>query len=158
MRSLIPSLWKTPAARNGDGPFASLQSEINRLFDDFGRLPIGRFTAFGSLEPRLNVSETDSAIEIEAELPGLDEKDVEVTVHGELLTIRGEKKEERDEKRKDYHIMERTYGAFSRTIPLPFEADPGSVRAVFNKGVLKVTLAKPSDYKSKSARIPVQRG
>ena len=158
MRSLVPGFWKTPSARNGNEPFSSLRGEINRLFEDFGRVPFGRLAAFDSLEPSVNVGETDSTLEIEAELPGLDEKDVEVTVHGELLTIRGEKKEERDEKRKNYHLMERTYGSFSRTIPLPFEADPGSVRAMFNKGVLKVTLSKPSDYKARVAKIPVQRG
>jgi HSP20 family protein len=122
--------------------------------DHFGHMPPPPWAGHGC-GLRLNVSETDSAIEIEAELPGVDEKDVDVSLSEDLLTIKGEKKDEREEKTKDYYMHERRFGAFSRSIHLPFAPDAKSVKASFDKGVLKITLPKPAGVKEKTVKIPV---
>jgi HSP20 family protein len=100
--------------------------------------------------------ETDNSVEIEAELPGVDEKDLEVALNDDVLTIKGEKKLERDEQRKDYYHQERMYGRFARSITLPFEPDPKSVKTLFGKGVLKITLPKSADAKQHNVKIPVR--
>jgi HSP20 family protein len=96
----------------------------------------------GDLVPRLDVSETEREIKVTAELPGMDEKDVNVTLEGDVLTLKGEKKAEAEEKGKNFHRVERTYGSFQRVITLPAEVDATKVTAGFKKGVLTVTLAK----------------
>jgi HSP20 family protein len=141
-------------------PFGSLRRDMERLFDDFSRdLGWGPPAIAGtSMAPRVDVSETESEIRIEAELPGVDEKDVEVVLTDGRLTIKGEKKQEKEEKKKDFHLVERSYGSFARTIGLPFEADPGQVKASFTKGVLTVTVPKPAEVKSKEKKIPIGKG
>jgi HSP20 family protein len=160
MRSLFPfSSGKNTPTTVGqpDDPFSTLHRQIDRLFEDFGRWPA--FEGFrASSSPRINVSETDSSLEIEAELPGLDEKDVEVILNEDVLTIKGEKKDEREEKKKDFHVMERSYGSFSRSIRLPYDFDPDAINASFAKGVLKITLPKPAEAKQKTVKIPIKNG
>ena len=158
MPSLVPFSWSTDLFRRGDDrdPFVAMQKEINRMFEDFGRGTLMRHTN-GDTVPRLDVAETDTAIEVTAELPGLDEKDVEVVLHDDLLTIKGEKKSEREEKKKDYHLVERSFGSFARSIRLPFDAGADAVKANFAKGVLKVTINKPAEAKDRTVKIPVQR-
>lgn len=156
MRSLIPFSWNTDLARRDDGdPFVAMQNEINRMFKDFGRGWPARF-ADSEVSPRIDVAETDSALEVTAELPGIDEKDVDVMLRDDVLTIRGEKKSEREEKKTDYHLLERSFGSFARSIRLPFEADSEAVKANFAKGLLKVTIAKPPQVKEKTVKIPVR--
>jgi HSP20 family protein len=112
------------------------------------------------MAPRIDVSETKDALEVTAELPGIDEKDVEVTLSEGMLTIRGEKKTERDEQdaSKNWHVTERSYGAFSRSIALPFEPDAEKVEAKFEKGVLRVKLPKPPEVAKKQQKIEIQKG
>ena len=100
------------------------------------------------------------AIDVTAELPGVEEKDIELTLANGLLTIRGEKKTERDEKEtnKNWHVIERSYGAFSRSIALPFEPASDKVEAKFDKGVLRVHLPKPPEVASKQQRIAIKKG
>jgi HSP20 family protein len=156
MRSLIPFSWNTDIARRDDGdPFTAMQREINRMFGEFGRNLPARF-ADGDVAPRLDVAETDAAIEVTAELAGIDEKDVDVMLRDDVLTIRGEKKSEREEKKTDYHLVERSFGQFSRSIRLPFAADSEAVKASFAKGLLKVTIAKPPAVKDKTVKIQVR--
>lgn len=139
-------------------PVASLQQEIDRLFDDFGRnfFDFGRGLANrpsdGSI-PRMNVSETDKAIEITAELPGLEEKDVEINFADDVLTIRGERKSEREEKDKNYRLLERSYGAFARSGALPPGTDPNKIKANIDKGVLRVTVEKPEPKVAKKIEV-----
>jgi len=126
------------------GPFASLQREVERLFSEFGR----GFPGFGAgqgadLMPRTDVTETDGTIEVTAELPGLEEKDVEVNLADNVLVIRGEKKAEKDEQKKDYRLVERSYGSFARRIELPAGIDPAAITAKLANGVLTVTVPKP---------------
>ncbi|MGH1478610.1 MAG: Hsp20/alpha crystallin family protein [Geminicoccales bacterium] len=159
MWSLFPSeRQKTelqPTSQESD-PFRVLQRRMDHLFDDFAnghRWPFahGRDTAM----PQIDVSETDGEVTIEAELPGVDEKDIDVTVADNLLTIKGEKKQEKEEKKKDYHLTERSYGSFSRSMTLPFDADPKKIKANFDAGVLKITLSKPPEVKSKVKKIAI---
>lgn len=155
MRSLIPYSWRTDLGQKDDfDPFAAMQKEINRVFSDFGRSTPSKFDA--PLSPHIDVAETDASVEVTAELPGIDEKDFDVVLHDDLLTIKGEKKSEREEKKKDYHVVERSFGSFSRTIRLPFEADAEAVKASFAKGVLKLSIAKPVEAKNKTVKIPIR--
>jgi len=159
MRSLIPFSWNTDLFRRGaeDDPFSAMQKEVNRIFESLGRGgALTRFADAGDIVPRIDVAETDGALEVTAELPGIDEKDVEVVLRDDLLTIKGEKKSEREEKRKDYHLVERSFGSFARSIRLPFEADSEAVKASFAKGVLKISIAKPAEVKEKTVKIPVR--
>ena len=138
-------------------PFTPLRREMERLFDSFGRdyrwpAPMGH----GAMAPSIDVSETDNELKVEAELPGVDEKDVEVTISENLLTIKGEKKAEKEEKKKDFHLVERSYGAFARSVNLPFAADPGKSKASFKNGVLTVTLPKPPEAKTKAKKIAIR--
>lgn len=162
----LPSLWRSGrergelASRDIWEPFASLRRDMERMFEDFSR-DVGwgpPATTGMATPPRIDVSETDTELKIEAEMPGVDEKDVEVVLSDGRLTIKGEKKQEKEEKKKDYHLIERSYGSFARSIGLPFEADPGQVKATFGKGVLTVTVPKPPEVKAKEKKIPVSKG
>jgi HSP20 family protein len=117
-KSMVPVSTDRTIARRETNPFSFLQQEIDRLFDGFGR-NFPAFATTGTTLPSMDVSETDKAIEIVAELPGLEKKDVELNLTENLLTIRGEKKNEREEKNKDYHLVERSFGSFSRAVELP---------------------------------------
>jgi HSP20 family protein len=159
----LPSLWgsrrergELATSRDIWDPFASLRRDMDRLFEDFRWGPP---TVSGiGVTPRVDVSETDSEIKIEAEMPGVDEKDVEVVLSDGRLTIKGEKKQEKEEKKKDYHMVERSYGSFARSIGLPFSAEPDQVKANFAKGVLTVTAPKPPEVKAKEKKIPIGKG
>lgn len=164
----MPSLWRPQRERGellaGSGasePFPSLRRDMDRLFDAFSRdFGWGAAAQGGAVTaPRIDVSETDSEIRIEAELPGVEEKEVEVVLSHGRLTIKGEKKQEKEEKKeekkKDYHLVERSYGSFSRSIGLPFEADPDQVKASFAKGVLSITVPKPAQVKASEKKIPI---
>jgi HSP20 family protein len=139
-RSYLPSLFG-----RDDDPFGSLFREVQKTFEDFSRRSPLAGLSSEMLAPRIDIAESKDAIDLTAELPGVDEKDVDVTLADGVLTIRGEKKAERDEKDKDknWHVVERSYGSFSRTISLPFDPDSAKVEAKFEKGVLHIHLPKP---------------
>lgn len=152
LRSLLPIGRDRNVARN-DNPFISLQREIDRLFTDFT-------SGFPSLNggkmdllPSMDVTETDKEIEITAELPGLEDKDVQINVADNLLTIRGEKKAEKEEKDKDYRLVERSYGSFQRTLELPAGVNADAIKANIAKGVLKVTVPKPAPAQTKTIDV-----
>jgi HSP20 family protein len=151
LKSLIPVGGERGVTRPGSNPFFALQQEIDRLFEGFTR----GFADFPSREvmPSMDLSETDKEIEITAELPGLEEKDIQLNVADNVLTIRGEKKNEREETKKDYHLVERSYGSFTRTVQLPDGVNPDSIKAVMSKGVLKVTVPKPAPAQTKKIDI-----
>jgi HSP20 family protein len=144
-------------------PFLSLHREMNRLFDDVFRgtsLP----TASGSqgqgdvgtfVNASMNVSETDKEIRITAELPGVTEQDIDVSLDDDVLTIRGEKKFERKDDKENFHFVERSYGTFQRSLRLPFPVDPDQVQASFENGVLTVTVPK-TGRQERSRRIQLQ--
>ena len=153
-RSYLPSFFG-----RDDDPFGSLFREVQKTFEDFSRR--SPLAGLGSdvLAPRIDIAESKDAIDLTAELPGVDEKDVDVTLADGVLTIRGEKKAERDEKDKDknWHVVERSYGSFSRTISLPFDPDSAKVEAKFDKGVLHVHLPKPAEVAKKQQKIEVKK-
>src|ERR1043165_1033974 len=130
-------------------PFSALRAEMDSLFDSFiGGLPAfsGIFGSTGgrgfALTPHMDVTETDKEIVVEAELPGIDEKDVSIALQDGVLTIRGEKKHERDEEKENYRMMERRYGSFQRSVQLPDTVDEDKIEATCNNGVLRVSLPK----------------
>lgn len=147
--------------RNEDNPVLALQREMNRVFDRFfDRFLDDRFAAprggFAVAAPTVDVADTDEAIEVSAELPGLNEKDIEVSVSDGFLSISGEKKAEHEEKTKGYHVCERSYGRFSRTIPLPPGIKGDEAKAEFKNGVLSVVLPKSPEARAKARRIEVK--
>jgi HSP20 family protein len=143
-------------------PVLSLHREMNRLFDDVFR-GAGLPAATGSqgqgggtfVNASMNVSETDKEIRITAELPGVTEQDIDVSLEDDMLTIRGEKKFERTDDKENFHFVERSYGTFQRSLRLPFSIDSEQVQASFENGVLTVTLPK-TGRQERSRRIQVQ--
>lgn len=159
LKSLSPFGKKdVPAQREEYEPFSFLRHEMNRLFDDFNR---GFWSApvesrFESFSPRVDVSETDKEIKITAELPGMDDKDIDISLNKDTLTIKGEKREEKEDKGRDYYRAERSYGSFSRTIPIPAEIDTDKVKAEFSKGLLMVTMPKTTEAIKETKKIPIK--
>ncbi len=154
-----PQVWQ---------PFESLRQEVDRLFDDFGRgfwRPFGRsfFTEpvfkreITSLTmPAVDVVESDKAFELTAELPGMDEKNIEVKVVNGSLTIKGEKQEEKEEKKKDYYLRERNFGSFERSFAIPDGVEADKIEAGFKKGVLTITLPKKPEAQKPAKKIEVK--
>lgn len=159
-REAVPDVWR------------SFRSELERLFDRFDggfRLPSFRrmfdFEPFWSRETSLGVnllavdmSEDDKAYKITAELPGLDEKNIDVSVSGDILVIKGEKQQEKEEKDKNYYMSERSYGSFQRSFRLPDGVDQDKIAAEFSKGVLTVTLPKSAEAQTQQKKIEVKAG
>lgn len=138
-------------------PFTQLRNEVDRLFEGFPfRIPALRLGRFAVAAPAIEMSETDKAYKITAELPGMEPDDVDVTFEDGVLRIAGEKKEEREETERGYRLSERSYGAFERLIELPSAADGQDIKAKFKNGVLTVTVAKASEAKRNTRRIKVE--
>jgi HSP20 family protein len=147
-----------PVRREYDNPFDSLQHEMSRLIDHFfegGLMPTGADDWSGAFLPTIDVKENDQAFVVSAELPGLDEKDVEVLLSADSLTIKGEKKQEKEEKDQNYHRIERRYGSFNRVVTLPAEILTDKAEANFKKGILHITLPK-AEKKSGAKKIPIK--
>ncbi|MDB5367200.1 MAG: heat-shock protein [Rhodospirillales bacterium] len=160
---LAPFNWTaSPLTRRYENdPFSALQREMTRMFDDmargFGALPAA--AAGGFAGPRIDIKENNSEICILAELPGVEEKDLDVTLNGDLLTIRGEKRAEINEREGEHwHMMERSYGSFARTIRLPFVARPDEIQASFKDGVLRLTVPKSGAQGEHAHRIQIGGG
>jgi len=156
IRDLAP--WR---GRHSVGhPLRSLQEEVDRLFESFGAgfpsLPRLTESFGGGVTPSVDVAETDKEVVVTAELPGIEEKDVDVTFADGVLTIKGEKKAEKEEKDKNFHRVERGYGAFSRAIGMPADVEEDKVKASFAKGVLTVTLPKKPGVKSTAKKIAIK--
>ena len=147
-----------PVRRDSDHPFALFRKEFDDLFDNFFRsFDMQTFEGrIGAFSPKVDVTENEKEFRISAELPGMDDKDIDVSLQNDMLTIRGEKKEEKEDKGKDYYRMERSYGSFSRTIPLPVEVETDKVDAKFKKGVLTITLPKTEKAVSETKKISVK--
>ena len=149
---------QVPVKHDDDSPYTELRHDIDSLFDafssgfdtDFFRRGRGVFT------PKADVREGEKDIRISIELPGMDEKDLDVSLSRDMLTIKGEKKEEQEDKGKDYYRLERLYGSFSRTIPLPVEVESDKIEAYFKKGVLLITLPKSAKAAAGAKRISIK--
>ena len=157
-----------PAQTNVPDVWHSFRSEMDRLFDRFGsgfgfpslrRLfdiePAWR-SSFSFSAPAIDMSEDDKAYKISAELPGIDAKDVDISVSGDTLVLRGEKRQEKEEKDKNYHFSERAYGSFQRPFELPASVDRDKVAADFSKGVLTITLPKRTEAQKPTKKIEVR--
>lgn len=154
-KSLLPSIW-TAGGNGSQDPLSALRMEVDRAFESFGRaLPLVTWSQ-DAVVPRVNVTRKDKILEVTAELPGVDLKDVELLVDDDVLTIRGEKKHEKEDKNAERHLYECSYGAFSRSVGLPFAADPKSIAAAFKNGVLTVTIPVPANVQPKASRIEIR--
>lgn len=154
--NLVPFGRENGAPAHRDLGFNTLQREIDRVFDSFARnIPVwGANSATSNWTyPNIDVVESDKEIEITAELPGMEESDVNLTLADGVLTIKGEKHAQKEEKGKSYQLLERSYGAFSRSIPLPTNLEAESVRASMDKGLLKVKVAKPKSASAQHIEI-----
>jgi HSP20 family protein len=147
-----------PVKRDEDDPFSLLRRRMDDMFEGFlhgfDLRPLD--SRSGIFRPSIDVVETDKDIRISAELPGMEEKDIDVSLGKDSLTIKGEKKEEKEDKGKGYYRMERSYGSFSRVIPLPTEIDQDKVKATFKKGVLTVELPKTEKAIKETKKIDVK--
>jgi HSP20 family protein len=142
--------------------FSAMRDEMDRMFERFEYGWPTRWPAMMRREaaitvPELDVRENPNSFVVEAELPGVDEKDVTVTLSNGVLTIKGEKKHEKEEKGESYHMMERSYGTFERALRLPDTVDDTKVEAKFEKGVLKVTAAKKPEAVKAERKIEIKK-
>jgi HSP20 family protein len=157
-------ITKTPekaVSRPGD-IFSAMRHEMDRMFErfehGFPRLPgLFRPEAGTLMVPELDVRENTTSLTIEAELPGVEEKDVSVTLTNGILTIKGEKKQNKEEKTENYFLAERSYGAFERSLQLPDTIDEGKIEAKFDKGVLKIVAAKKPDAVKAQRKIEINK-
>ena len=156
MNEMTPATAPTPVPT--DTPLGWLRTEIDRLFDDFGR-PARNLFNFGASAlapiPALEMTEQDKAYRLTVELPGMKEDEVEVSVADGVLTIAGEKREESERKDEGVLVSERRYGAFRRQLTIPSDVDPQAIAADFDKGVLAITLPKDSSAAERSRKIPI---
>lgn len=169
IKDLVPKLGRKeermPVRRKDEDSLLSFQREMNRLFDDFLR---GFDLAPASFDwgddglsktmfsPRVDVSETGTDVKVSAELPGMEEKDVTVELGDDVITIRGEKKEEHEDKGKNWYRKEQSYGSFHRAIPLPASVDGEKAKARFRRGKLTVTIPKRKEDQAKRRSIRIE--
>jgi HSP20 family protein len=161
---------KSPALNDPWRPLETLRHQVDRLFEDFARpslhFPFGRSSfdvepfwkrsMIGHGIPAVDIAEKDTAFEISVELPGMEEKDIQIKLANGNLVISGEKKDEKEETRKDYHLSERHYGSFERIFSLPKGVDADRIEARFSKGVLAISLPKHPEAANPEKVIPVQ--
>jgi HSP20 family protein len=156
--SWLPALW---SERKGEmDPFQALRKQMDELFNDW----TSSFEPFagnrGLLSLRVDVSETPTEVTVKADLPGVEQKDIDITATGDQLSIKAEKKseaeEKKDEKGRIYHRIERSFGSFQRTMTLPFQVDTSKVTASFKDGVLTVTVPKPPEVQKQTKKIEVK--
>jgi HSP20 family protein len=169
--NLIPWNWgkKNLPVRKENGspseqtPYLSLQHDMNRAFENFFRtFEMDMMTPFSDLSesmfhPRVEVKESSADVRVSVELPGIDEKDLDVSISDNYLTIKGEKREEKEDNSSGYHRMERSYGSFHRSIPFPCEIDKDKAEAMFKRGVLTVLLPKTVSSQQQVKKIAIKK-
>jgi len=153
LKSLVPFRPRSTLAPADLYPFDALRREVDGLFFDFARALGVPSNGATMLAPRIEVTESDKEIEISAELPGLERKDVDISLDRNLLTIRAEKKVEAEQKDKNVHMTERSYGRIYRAFQLPVGIDPASVEATMSNGVLKIKIPKPAHTAAKKIEV-----
>jgi HSP20 family protein len=149
--------WRPRTKLDPFGDLMGMQDEINRLFDiTLGRSAFDHAGLFdGEWAPAIDVYENDDKVVVKTELPGLSEKDIEVDILGDTLTIKGEKRKEEEKKDKHYHRVERTYGSFHRTVTLPGMVESEKAKASFKNGVLEITIPKKEEAKPRQVKVDV---
>lgn len=141
-------------------PFQQFERALSPLYEDFRKGQLDPFkwsagTRF--IGPRIDVSEGDADLTVTAELPGMEDKDVEISITNNTLTLKGEKKIDREEKKKNFHLVERASGSFVRSFQIPFEVAPSQVEATFENGILTITIPKPKDASQKAKKVPIKQ-
>ena len=136
--------------------FERMRREMDWLWDSFFERRPTKIEEQGEFLPALDLAETDNELVVKCEVPGLEPKDIVISLSDGMLTIKGEKKQEREEKEVDYHLVERSYGAFTRSIQLPKEIQGDKINASYKNGILKVTLPKSEEAKKKEIKIKVE--
>lgn len=158
--SITKHRGKSLVQQGEDSPFVSLRREMERVFDEFWKgFPSWRLSEQivpDTFSLRVDVTDNEDELKVAAEVPGMEERDIDVTLTNDTVTIKGEKKSEEEEKTKDYYRMERSYGSFVRTIPLPAEIDTAKVQASLKKGVLTITLPKTAKAIKETKKISVK--
>lgn len=140
--------------------FSAMRDEMNRVLErfeggkPFWSTPVSRWVG-GTMVPELDVRERDGSVIVEAELPGVDEKDIAVTVANGYLTIKGEKRSESEQSEESYYVAERSFGSFQRSLRLPDSVDENKIEASFDKGVLKISAPKRADAQKSERKIPI---
>ena len=153
MKTLLPEIWTRDFMAD---PFRALERDLfGRDFSKSFALPERQALA---PVPAMNIAETENAIEATLEIPGVDEKDIKVRIEGDRLIVSGEKNMEIKKEEKDWHVMERRYGSFYRSVQLPFEPATDSITAHYEKGVLHLTVQKPAAKVTTAKTIPVMSG
>ncbi len=149
----LPTLWSHHDVAD---PFRSMRREMEDLFSDFAR----RWPSidFGMQPPAVDVAETKETYEVTAEIPGVDQADIKLSIDGNRLVIAGEKKKESEQKDKDWRMVERSYGSFQRVVALPFDLREDAVSAWFDKGVLHLTVRKPPAAVAQQKKIEIRTG
>jgi HSP20 family protein len=138
------------------GELSSLRREMDRLWENFfGERPLGRIWE-SEWAPSLDMSETKDNYVVKAEVPGIDVKHIDISLTGDVLTIKGEKRQEKEEKEEDYHLVERSYGSFSRSVRIPVEVESNKIKASYKNGILAITLPKSEKVKAKEVKIKVE--
>ena len=145
MTGLIP--WR------GRNEVERFRREIDRLFDDFFTGSPFRSFERGDWMPAVDMSENKEEIVVHAEIPGMDAKDIDISLNGRVLTMKGERKQEQEEKEKNYHRIERRYGSFTRSFELPADVDGNKVKAAYKDGVLTLNLPKTKEQSVKKIKI-----
>jgi len=148
-------VWKPFRELAPFGEFERVRRQMDRFWDSFLQ---GGLTRRGEEEewlPSLDVAETKNELVVKAEVPGMDAKDIDISLSNGMLTIKGEKKQEREEKEADYHLVERSYGSFTRFVQLPAEVQSDKISASYKNGILKITLPKSEEAKKKEIKIKV---
>jgi HSP20 family protein len=150
------TIWKPFRELTPFADFERMRRDMDRLWDSFFERGLIRGEDGGEWLPSLDVGETKNEIVVNAEMPGMDPKNIDISLSDGLLTIKGEKKQEKEEKEENYHLVERSYGSFTRSIRLPHEVQSDKINASYKNGVLKVVLPKSEEAKKKEVKIKVQ--
>ncbi len=137
-------------------PFEEIQMEMDRLFNDaFREIGFGRDTDLSMLSPDVDIYEKDDRLFAEIEIPGIDKKDIDISIEDHVLTIKGEKKSEREDKGRNYHVVERRYGRFQRAFRIPEYIKAEEIKAKFDNGILTVEMPKKEEAKKSSIKVKV---
>lgn len=136
--------------------FERVRREMDRLWDSFLEGGLRKRGEEGEWLPSLDVAETKNELVVKAEVPGMDPKDIDISLSDGVLTIKGEKRQEKEEKEADYHVVERSYGSFMRSVQLPKEVQSDKISASYKNGILRITLPKSEEAKKKEVKIKVE--
>jgi HSP20 family protein len=162
MKNLIPWRHKEESSLptgSAGNPFPLLRREMNELFERFfDDMEPFDLTGTGPTGLRFDIADNEESFVIETELPGMDENDIQLTLEGNQLVLRGEKRNEHEAQKKNYYIAERSFGRIHRSIPLPDNTDPSQIKAVFKKGVLHIELPHSGNSVVEARQIPIQAG